>query len=126
MIYIKKDTIPPSILVQNKNEWTKELKDNIKRYGGYENIPQDIKNSMWIHYRHLLPVFRNVLFVKQNQPKVVTLRLSILSLNLYIQIWHLIGIIFCPYVESVMGLKVIMILERSRLLIRVMMIQKQY
>ena len=47
MIYIKKDTIPPSILVQNKNEWTKELKDNIKRYGGYENIPQDIKNSMW-------------------------------------------------------------------------------
>ena len=52
MIYIKKDTIPPSILVQNKNEWTKELKDNIKRYGGYENIPQDIKNSMWIHYRH--------------------------------------------------------------------------
>lgn len=52
MIYIKKDTTPPSILVQNKNEWTKELRDNIKRYGGYENIPQEIKNSMWIHYRH--------------------------------------------------------------------------
>ena len=52
MIYIEKDATPPLILVQNKNEWTKELKDNIKKYGGYENIPLDIKNSMWVHYRH--------------------------------------------------------------------------
>lgn len=52
MIYIKKDKMPPSILVQNKNQWTAELKNNIIKYGGYEKIPLNIKNSMWIHYRH--------------------------------------------------------------------------
>lgn len=52
MIYIKKDTEPPLILTQNKNKWTKELKDNIEKYDGYKNIPLDVKNSMWIHYRH--------------------------------------------------------------------------
>ncbi len=52
MIHIEKDKTPPSILVQNKDDWTAELKDNIVRYGGYEKIPLNIKNSMWVHYRH--------------------------------------------------------------------------
>lgn len=52
MIHIERDKTPPSILVQNKDDWTAELKDNIVRYGGYEKIPLNIKNSMWVHYRH--------------------------------------------------------------------------
>ncbi len=52
MIYIEKDKTPPAILIQNKDQWTEELKNNIVRYGEYEKIPLSIKNSMWVHYRH--------------------------------------------------------------------------
>lgn len=52
MIYIEKDNTPPSILIQNKDQWTEELKNNIVEYGEYEKIPLSIKNSMWVHYRH--------------------------------------------------------------------------
>lgn len=51
MIYINKSSTPPSVLKENASKWTKELEDNIDKYGGYEKIPQDVKNSMWIHYR---------------------------------------------------------------------------
>lgn len=51
MIYIKKDSTPPSVLEENAEKWTKELMDNIDKYGGYEKIPQEVKNSMWVHYR---------------------------------------------------------------------------
>lgn len=34
-----------------QKKWTTELMDNIDKYGGYEKIPQEVKNSMWVHYR---------------------------------------------------------------------------
>ena len=52
MIDIEKDKTPPLILIQNKDQWTKELKSNITKYGQYKKIPLSVKNSMWTHYRH--------------------------------------------------------------------------
>lgn len=65
MIHIEKDKTPPSILIQNKDRWTTELKNNLVKYGEYEKIPLDIKNSMWVHYRH--PDIKEKLFASSHQ-----------------------------------------------------------
>lgn len=52
MIHIKKDSTPPNILIKNKDNWTKELEDNIKQYGEYKKIPSNIKNSILKYYKH--------------------------------------------------------------------------
>lgn len=52
MIYINKDKVPPDILKENADQWTKEFKDNLELYGEYKKIPDKVKNSMWKNYRH--------------------------------------------------------------------------
>ncbi len=42
----------PQILIENKAKWTKELIDAIGLYGGYDKIPDKIKDSLLSHYRH--------------------------------------------------------------------------
>lgn len=65
MIFIKKDSFPPEILVENKQKWTEELLENIKKYKGFSNIPHSIKNTMWMHYRH--DDIKKKLFASSNQ-----------------------------------------------------------
>lgn len=65
MIHIEKDKTPPLILIQNKDQWTKELKSNITKYGQYKKIPLSVKNSMWTHYRH--PDIKEKLFAASHQ-----------------------------------------------------------
>jgi uncharacterized protein (TIGR02646 family) len=38
--------------MDNKESWTKTLKDAISTYGGYDKIPEVEKESILIHYRH--------------------------------------------------------------------------
>lgn len=52
MIHIKIDENPPQILLDNAKIWTEELQNSIKQYGGYAKVPKEIKESMWVHYRH--------------------------------------------------------------------------
>ncbi|MDD3417848.1 MAG: hypothetical protein PHY47_28315 [Lachnospiraceae bacterium] len=60
MIHINKIGNPPEILSKNSEAWTKELEDYISTFGGYDKIPDEIKNKMWIHYRH--PDIKKLLF----------------------------------------------------------------
>ncbi len=42
----------PQILIDNQALWTQTLLDAIKSYGGYEKIPDNVKDSLLTHYRH--------------------------------------------------------------------------
>ena len=64
MIYISKDKNPPPVLLENADMWTKELKDYITLYGGYAKIPKEIKDAMWLHYRH--PSIKERLFASSH------------------------------------------------------------
>jgi len=65
MIYINKESTPPSVLEENAEKWTEELMKNIDEYGGYEKVPQEVKNSMWVHYRD--KDIKKVLFASSNE-----------------------------------------------------------
>lgn len=51
MIRINKSPIPPHILIEKKDLWTRELLDNISRFNGFSAIPKEIKDRMWKNYR---------------------------------------------------------------------------
>lgn len=51
MIKINKKS-PPDILTNNQTEWTNSLLDAIKTYGSYSAIPDKVKDSLLVHYRH--------------------------------------------------------------------------
>ncbi len=52
MIHIERGSEPPEELKINGNRWTRELLSAIEQYKGYDKIPKEIKNAMWLHYRH--------------------------------------------------------------------------
>lgn len=51
MIKIRKAPAP-QVLIDNKDAWTAALKDAINRYGGYDKIPSQEKQTLLAHYRH--------------------------------------------------------------------------
>jgi len=51
MIKINKPD-PPNVLINNKDTWTEALMDAIKIYGGYDKIPEKIKNNLIKNYKH--------------------------------------------------------------------------
>lgn len=60
MIQINKSPIPPKILLENKDLWTRELMDNILQFNSFAKIPKEIKDRMWQNYRH--PDIKEALF----------------------------------------------------------------
>lgn len=51
MIRVSKNEIP-DILVENQQAWTAKLLNLVKEYGGYNNIPEKLKNEAVNKYRH--------------------------------------------------------------------------
>ncbi|MBJ8369107.1 hypothetical protein [Citrobacter cronae] len=50
----------PDVLIANKVTWTQGLLDEVEKYQGYDNIPDDIKKKVTSHYRN--EHIKNVLF----------------------------------------------------------------
>lgn len=51
MIKINKPA-PPQIIIDNQEQWTKDLNEAITLYGAYDKIPPEEKKSLLVHYRH--------------------------------------------------------------------------
>lgn len=51
MIRVEKNSAP-QVLIDNASIWTKELLDLISKYGGYDKIPQSLKDNAVNKYRH--------------------------------------------------------------------------
>lgn len=51
MIKVNKQSAP-QILLEHQEKWTKDLRDAIAHYGGYDKIPSKTKDSLLSHYRH--------------------------------------------------------------------------
>lgn len=51
MIKINKSKNPPNILKENKEKWTNNLIDAVKKYGKYSNIPKEEREKLLKFYR---------------------------------------------------------------------------
>ncbi|CEJ73610.1 conserved hypothetical protein [[Clostridium] sordellii] len=52
MIKINKQAEPPKILLDNKEKWTNNLMEAVKKYGSYKKIPRDEKEKLLKNYKH--------------------------------------------------------------------------
>ena len=51
MIKINKPA-PPQVIIDNQEQWTKDLNEAITLCGGYNKIPPEQKESLLVHYHH--------------------------------------------------------------------------